>query len=241
MDFDELKERYRGLPIWARLLIALGIGLVPAGYVYYNEGEALTTELDEARTERDRAQVKLDRSIEKKKKIPEVEERLAELEEQLSKAKKVLPDSFRVEEVLQKAAVIAKETGVALNLFNPEEEKPGAGDYKYMELPISTEIEGRFNQIATFFDRLLHLEQSLFVRAIDIGSILPDGEAANEDLTKSPHRIALETRQKLQAKAKFHIVVYRSMTEREIADAEAAAGPAEEGRDARQRGASDDG
>lgn len=212
---DELKERYRNLPRWARLLLALVVGILPAGYVYYDEGEDLVLELEEANSAKESAQSKLDRAISKKKQIPEIEERLAELEEQLTKAKKVLPDSFRVEDVLQKTAMIAKETGVKFLLFKPEKEKPGVGDYKYMELPISTEIQGKFNQIAAFFDRLVHLDQTLFLRKIDVAANLDKSDAG--DMMLSPHQRALDVRQKIEVKTKFQIVVYRSMTEREIA------------------------
>ena len=48
MEIEELKERYKVLPIWARLLTAVVIGLVPAVYVYLDEGDALAARLDEA-------------------------------------------------------------------------------------------------------------------------------------------------------------------------------------------------
>lgn len=223
MDTDELRERYKSLPIWARLLIALGVGLLPGVYIYFDEGESLAADLEQANQEKETAQAKLDRAVAKKKKIPQIEERLAELEEQLAKAKKALPESFRVEDVLQKTATIAKETGVKLALFNPEQEKPGKGDYRYMELPIATEIDGKFNQIAAFFDRLVHLEHSLFIRNIDIGAVVGDpGKDAANNAKKSEHELAVQARQSLSAKGKFQIIVYRSMTEQEIAVADAA-------------------
>jgi Tfp pilus assembly protein PilO len=224
MDTDELKERYKSLPMWARLLIALGVGLLPGAYIYFDEGELLAASLDEANQEKEAAQAKLDHAIAKKKKIPQIEERLAELEEQLAKAKKALPNSFRVEDVLQKTATIAKETGVKLVLFNPEQQKPGRGEYRYMELPIATEIDGKFNQIAAFFDRLVHLEHSLFIRNLDISAVVE--EVARDSVSsgsKSEHQLAMEARQRLSAKGKFQIIVYRSMTDPEIAAADAAA------------------
>jgi Tfp pilus assembly protein PilO len=224
MDTDELKERYKSLPMWARLLIALGAGLLPGAYIYFDEGESLAVSLDEVNQEKEAAQSKLDLAVAKKKKIPQIEERLAELEEQLEKAKKALPDSFRVEDVLQKTATIAKETGVKLALFNPEQQKPGKGEYRYMELPIATEIDGKFNQIAAFFDRLVHLEHSLFIRNLDISAVV-DASSPNgvNNASKSEHQLAVEARQKLSAKGKFQIIVYRSMTDPEIAAADAAA------------------
>lgn len=221
MEVEELKERYRGLPVWGRMAIAVVLGLLPAAYIWLDEAEALEEQLEESKTQLDAADAKLKQAVAAKKRIPQIEERLAELEEQLVKAKKALPDTYRVEEVLQKTAAIAKESGVRMTLFNPEKEVPaGQADFRYMQLPIATEIEGKFNQVATYLDKLVHLEHSIFIKSVDIGSLEPD--ETTDKTHKSEYQIARENRQNLVVRGKVMMAAHRSMSEKEMNDADVA-------------------
>lgn len=215
MDREDLIERYRSLSVRTRILFAILLGLLPGIYIYFEDGQLLTEELEQVRTEHDAQQSKLDHALAQKKQIPQIEQRLVELEDQLGKARKALPENFRVEEVLQKAASIARETGIKIVLFKPGQEKPGVGEYKYMELPIATELSGKFNQIATFIDRLVHLKQSLLVRNISMNYVPFEDSLANS--TQTEHQRALDARQRVAALATVEIVVFRSMTEQEAA------------------------
>lgn len=217
MDLEELKERYKLLPLWVRFLIAGAIGLLPGAYVYYDEGDALQSQLDEVAGLEATARDKFESSRQQKANLPKLEEELAFTEEQLIKAKKKLPDSYRIEDVLQKAATIAKEVGVKLIAFDPGDEIPHNDTYRYVEMPIKTELQGRFSQIAAFFDRIVHLENSIFVRKIEMAKyrIEATPEAGAGQPQKTEFQIARENRQNLRLKATFDLVIFRGMTEAE--------------------------
>jgi type IV pilus assembly protein PilO len=222
METEELKERYKVLPLWARLGIAALVGALPALYIYYEEGDVLAADLETVIQDEESARIKFEKAREKKTNVPKLEEQLAFTEEQLVKAKKKLPDSYRIEDVLQRAATIGKEVGVRFVSFDPGDEKRGTGDYRYMEMPIATEIDGTFNQIAAFMDRVVHLESSVFVRNI---AMAPVDEAAEGAVPKDATGLdenalptfeeAQRARRDLRVKGKFDLVIFRGMTEAE--------------------------
>ncbi len=222
MDFEEIKERYRMIPLWGRFLIMGIIGLLPGGYVYWDEGEALQIQLDEASAAEVDARTKFEDSRKQKANLPKMEEDMLFTEEQLRKAKQKLPDDYRIEEVLQKAATVAKEVGVKLVGFDPGEETKHFQNYNYVEMPIKTEIVGRFSQVAAFYDRIVHLENSIFVRNIEMkpaakkaSATGTDGQPIQQEQQKTDFQLARENRQNLRLSATFDLAIFRSMSDAE--------------------------
>lgn len=219
MQLDDLKERYKVLPMWARLVACGLIGLAPAAYVYIDESEALQIQLDEGISQQTAARQKFETSRNQKANIRKLEEQLQFTKEQLFKAKKSLPDSYRIEDVLERVATIAKETGVQLVKFKPGGETLNQGAAQYVERAIATEIVGRFSQVAAFFDRVVHLESSIFLKKIQLERQAGATKtAAPTDAVLSEHQRALAARRDVKIGARFDLAVYRSMTDQEAAN-----------------------
>jgi type IV pilus assembly protein PilO len=225
MDLDEIKERYKLLPIWTRLVLMLILGALPAGYIYLEEGEYLEGDLSAAENERNDARANFEGARTQKGNIQQLEEKLASTEQQLEVAKEKLPDSFLVEDLLQKIAAIGQESGVNFKSFKPEgEPKPGKGEYKYMELPHDAVVAGQYNNIAAFLDRVAHLESTVFVKSIEIKRKKQEekgngtfGTAAG---TENAHKAAIESRKNTEVEANLSLVAYRSMSDTESATVE---------------------
>jgi len=219
ISFDELKERYKMLPVWARLAVAFSIGLIPCFYLYFDEGAVLNDKLVESQQQVLSSRQKFEEARKKKANLPQLEEQLAYTEEQLAKAKLKLPDRIVIEDILQKAATIAKQTGVQLSSFNPSPDIVHTQPYQYVEAPIATEVIGRFAQVATFFDRLIHLDGTIFMRHIELTRQEADGKNGNranqDEGTISAFDLAQNARHDIKVHAKFDIVVYRSLGERD--------------------------
>ncbi len=230
MELDEIKERYKSVPILGRLLCIAALAVLPALYTWWDEGTVLEETLVDSQSKEDAARVTFEKNRKMKGNLPELEAKLEFTEVQLGKARKKLPDSYRIEDVLQKAATIAKETGVKLKLFKPGKEARSGVEYKYFELPITTEISGKFSQVASFFDRVVHLEGTIFLRNIavqtraselneDTGAVRRDkNAAAAREL--SDYEKARRARTELTVDGRFEIVIFRGMSEREQALAE---------------------
>jgi len=217
ISVDELKERYKMLPVWARLAVAFSVGLTPGIYLYFDEGDALNDKLVESQQLVLSSRQKFEAAREKKANLPQLEEQMAFTEEQLAKAKLKLPDRIVIEDVLQKTATIAKQTGVQLSAFNPSPDIIHTQPYQYVEAPIAAEITGRFAQVATFLDQMIHLDGTIFMRHIELTRHEPEDKKAiraNQDEGPiSAFDLAQNARHDLQVHAKFDIVVYRSMND----------------------------
>jgi Tfp pilus assembly protein PilO len=237
MDLDELKERYKLLPLWTRLVLCMLLGLGPGALYYSDSGEFLLEDLENAKNARDGKRVQFERARSKKGNLPKLEEQMAFTEQQLEVAKKQLPDMFLIEDLLQKIAAIANESGVVMRSFKPDAEpKPGKGAYKYMELGHDASVEGRYNNVAAFLDKISHLESTIFIKSIEMISAL-DKENISEvpeegSATMAAHKAALESRKETKVTAKINLVAYRSMSTAEEAMAEDIGENPDEGGDA---------
>ncbi len=222
ISLDELKERYKLLPVWARLSIAVVIGVLPGIYLYFDEGDALAQKVVESQNNVQTSRDKFEDARKKKSTLPQLEEQMAYTEDQLAKAKLKLPDHIIIEDILEKTATIAKQTGVQLTAFNPAADIPHTLPYQYIEAPINTDVVGHFSQIASFFDQMIHLDGTIFMRRIELTRQDGDDKAragggpagAGAD-KKTAYEKAQDARQNLMVHAKFDIVVFRSLSEQE--------------------------
>jgi Tfp pilus assembly protein PilO len=235
MQLDELKDKYKAAPLWARLLAAAVIGMVPAAYFYMEDSETLAAALADAQGKESQAKQQFETAVDRKKNLPKLEEQLAFTEEQLIKAKKSLPDSYRIEDILEKTATIANETHVKLMSFDPGDEQPHDSPSMYVVLPFATQIVGGFAEVAAFFDRVVHLESSIFVKNIELtrATAEPSGApaararpGANVDpavaASQAAYQSAQAARQNSRVGAKFQLSIYRAMTDGETAGGVAA-------------------
>ncbi|MEZ4742703.1 MAG: type 4a pilus biogenesis protein PilO [Bdellovibrionota bacterium] len=217
MDSEELIARYRLLPMWARLLFGGFLGVIPAFYTYLDDGSSLDEQVLQMEGQLDSVQRKLSREQKKRNKIPELEEKLSFTEQQLKESSKRLPDDFKMDEVLQEAASIARDIGVKMKVFDPGEPIASGSAFRYMELPISLEISGKFQQVAAFFDRLVNMEKMVHVRDIKIKheqKTQTKAKSVAKDVDSEVQR-QKESRNTLQLLANGTMVIYRAMTSKE--------------------------
>jgi Tfp pilus assembly protein PilO len=210
---DELKDKYRAFPIWARLLMAFIIGIAPGACSYFDEVGVVEAGLAEAQAREEVARQKFEASRKTKAEIPKLEEQLVFTEGQLEQASKKLPESYLIESVLSLTATNAKQAGISLTGFKPSCELKGQSEFKFVERAIAVSAVGKFQQLASFFDKMVHSEMMLFVREI---AIEPNGskavDATPEATTElTPYQIAEKARQNLTLKASFKVVVFRAM------------------------------
>jgi len=228
MELDEVKERYKITPLWGRIVLCIILGVLPATYYYFESGEYLLEDLANAKNGRDGARSQFEMARNKKGNLPKLEEAMAFTEQQLQEARKQLPDTFFVEDLLQKLATLASEAGVTLNDLVPDAKPvPSDGEFRYMELGHKTSVTGKYNNVANFLDKVAHLESSIFIKEIVLtrSTTIPEEiltNAPTEQATPTPesksnadHQLALDNRKFTEVKADLRLVAYRSMTEGE--------------------------
>jgi Tfp pilus assembly protein PilO len=211
MGLDELKDKYRSFPIWARLMMAFIIGIAPGACSYFDEIEQIESGLLEAQMREAAARAKFEADRKTKGEIPKLEEQLVFTEGQLDKASKKLPESYLIESVLTLTATNAKQAGLTLTSFKPNCELKGQSDFKFVERAISVTAAGKFQQLASFFDKMVHSEMMLFIREIDIEPTASAGRDPSAAASLTPYQAAELSRQNLTLNASFKVVVFRAM------------------------------
>jgi|LauGreDrversion4_2_1035121.scaffolds.fasta_scaffold01871_3 Tfp pilus assembly protein PilO len=227
---NELRERYKILPLWGRLLAVTVIGFFPAAYIYFDEGAILEESVGSLEQQVEEARVKFREATNKHANLPKLEKDLQATQEQLAKAKRKLPDNYKIEDILEKVSTIANGSGVLIREFSPQDEVKKQEPYPYVELPINIEVAGVFAKVTDFLNGLIHLEGTVFLKGIDlkrmgwrdavrvaetINGATPSD--ANENQTLSKYKKAQQVRESLMVKATITMAVYRSMDGSEVA------------------------
>ena len=151
------------LPSGVRIGIIAAIAvLMGVGYdlgVYQDASDRLTR----LRTQELELQRKLSEVRSIAANIDEFRLEIDDLELQLSKVLRQLPDKKEIEVLLTDISNLGKTAGIEIKSFQRRDEVEHGF---YAEVPISIEIEGRYHDIARFFDLLADLP-----RIVNMGSL----------------------------------------------------------------------
>lgn len=212
-------EPYRSLSPLIRIVILVFIGIILFFLMYNSELSLLQEELNQAVFTKEQAEQRFLKIREIKENLPELERLYERKEKELEIASKKLPDNFIMDNIIQKTALIAQETGIVIKQFDPGRAVPSETAFRYAKMPIKIEVHGRFNQIAQFFDQIVHLDLLMHVKNIQIGlskqlaDDVPDGFSSggsNKDYDKQR-----SLRMYAKAFAFAELIVFRSLSQNE--------------------------
>ena len=191
VEVEDIVEKYRSSKMNVRLLIATIVGLLPALYYWTEEGERIQYDLDSAIQQKDTAETKFENGKRKVAQLPALLAKLSEIETQLRAAKKILPDSIHINNVLAAIGNLESEYNVKVTKFVPGTEIQPNPQIEYKELSIALEISGRFPQVMQFFDSLVHLPNLTHLRDITLeaGEEEEDNEASQGGLVAKANLI----------------------------------------------------
>lgn len=140
--------KFSKIPLGQRILfltlIILALGVAFALALYQPLLDDIDTRNNELRT-LNQEQEKLDQL---KANQNEIRAKLAKLSRQLIIAKEKLPDNAEVPSLLQRIHNQAKTAGLEINKFKREPDR--SKDY-YIEIPVSMELVGTYDELANFF------------------------------------------------------------------------------------------
>ncbi len=155
--------RLDNLPLWAQIALfgLLAAGLSGVFYVFYLKGlleqrEALSAEVK-----------KLEISVAQASAVASQLERfkaeVAELEERLKVLRSILPSQKETPTVLRSVQRMAASSDLKINKFIPRPLVPRAF---YVDWPIGMEVEGSYDGLGYFFERI-----SQFTRIVNVDNI----------------------------------------------------------------------
>ena len=209
---EEIVERLKFMPIWGRVISFALAGIVlPWYFVFMDEIDDADYQLEEAISEYESIESKFNRAKSQKNDMPELEKSLEFTRKQLEEAKTRLPDEYYMDSILEFVANSSDEAGVELLEFTPAEEQFKDTGYSYVELPISLSVQGTYNQIGVFFDKLVHMEKMVHIRDINSEKVVkenPNEGNLNIELSKQA-QLAQEL-EKIRVKTSAKMIVFRS-------------------------------
>ncbi len=169
--------RFENLPRSVQISIFTGVVLCLAFVFYFYYLKDLIKERDKVQAE----VVRLEKSVEQgtaiENQLKRFKQELTQLEQRLVVLQSILPAQKETPAVLRSVQQMAASSNLKINRFTPQPVVPRAF---HSDWPIQIEVEGNYNGLGTFFDKV-----SQATRIIDVGSISISG---SDEQAKDPSR-----------------------------------------------------
>lgn len=155
------------LPLSKRLLILLAVNLVTAGLVYwfltgpkYDEVKRLNGQLEELTAKLvENRQIAAD--------IPKYIREKEEMEAKLAAAVAQLPNAKEIPDLIDGISSSGEKSGLKIQLFKPGKEVPRGF---YAEVPVKMTVEGRYESLYEFSEKIANLPRIVNLGGMDIKS-----------------------------------------------------------------------
>lgn len=176
IDFDEQLDRLARIPKRVRHGIVAGILVAIAAGYYLTSYQDARAELTRLEGEAQELQVKLNNVRAITSNLAAFEQEAVELERTLEIALKQLPNRKQFEDLLRDISTAGKKVGVEIkSLRRKPEERHGF----YAEVPFEISLEGRYHDIAKFFERVSKLSRIVNIGSLDLKSSSRRGGAGS--------------------------------------------------------------
>ena len=179
---------YKKLGILAGVLLLLGFAY------YYIFLSSSYMQISEFQQEVDELELEVSKKRGIAANLKKYRQEVKELDLELSKALRELPDKKDIDSLLAKISDKAKNSGLQVELFQPSPEK--YGDF-YSEIPVQLKVNGRFHQVAVFFNEVGDLDRIVNLKEFAIKKL--DGDKKGQldiTLTAASFRFLDETERK---------------------------------------------
>ena len=164
------------LPAPARAGIIALIALLIGGFYYFSVYQSTNRQLQALHGQELELQRKLSEVRSIAANIAEFEEEITNLELKLSKVLRQLPNDKELEVLLTDISNLGKTAGIEMKSFQRKDEIVHGF---YAEVPIAIELEGRYHDIASFFDLMSKLP-----RIVNMGALSMSVASENLEATR---------------------------------------------------------
>jgi Tfp pilus assembly protein PilO len=212
MEAAEILVRYRKLGLKKRTLLLFLLSFSWISYLVIDRGYQLDDRLVQANRDRTTSQQKLRQFQQKEKEVPGLEKRLYRLVEELEKTKKIIPDHFPIDQILQKTAITAQDVDVKMEEFVPGTPVPSTTEYRYASLPIRVHIIGSYGKIVEFIDHIVHWPITVHVTNFQLSLL----DIATEDSLPPAAKRKNKRSDSTKISANMDMVLYRSLSSGEV-------------------------
>ena len=207
---EELIERLKHFPLSIRVTVAAILGVViPWYFMFWDDVNNINYELEMANGKYESIEGKFNRAKRQKTDMPELEKKIEFTRQELLKAKTKLPDNYQMDSILEFVATASDEAGAELLKFEPNEEAFKDTGYSYVEMPIQLSVQGTYNQIGVFFDKLVHMEKMIHLRDMNSQQVVNVAEPALANEMTQQARLAAQL-DGIKVKTDAKLIVFRS-------------------------------
>jgi type IV pilus assembly protein PilO len=162
-------DKFAKLPRAARVGLVIGVAVFVGALYYFLIYQKMSAERETLHVQETKLQRRLSEVRAIAANISAFESEIADLEVQLGAALRQLPNKKQLEVLLTDISNLGKTAGVEISSFRRQQER--VHDF-YAEVPIAIELEGRYHDIARFFDLMSKLPRIVNMGAlrVEIGS-----------------------------------------------------------------------
>jgi Tfp pilus assembly protein PilO len=197
-----LIERYRDLGLFKRNIVFAVIVFSYYGYTFYEEYSVLQEELLSESSLLEAAKGKYENNKNKIKGLPDLKVEVQELRLKLNKFYEKIPSKFFIGVVLKNIISASEESGVEIDVFDPEEKVRVNKVDNYSTKIISLKIVGSYDKIVGFFSSLLDKKLLFNISSYSLKLKSTDEDKPEEADSAAEKEITLD--------AKVNIIVYKS-------------------------------
>lgn len=162
---DSFFEKIAQLSKLQRILITLGSFILIGGIFVYFLYLPKYDEIDNLNKDYKSLSSKLNTAKKNARQLPKFQKEMEEAEGRFKIAMQVLPEKKEIPSLLSNVSQSGQESGLDFLLFVPQPNK--TYDF-YAEIPVSIQVNGRYHNLALFFDRVARLSRIVNIEDIDI-------------------------------------------------------------------------
>lgn len=168
---------FKKLPRSVQILVFTVVVLCLAFVFYFYYLKDIIKERDGIQTDIARLEVTVAQGTAIEGRLKRFREELKQLEERLSVLQNILPGEKETPTVLRSVQQMASSSNLKIQKFTPQPVVPQAF---YSDWPIQIDVEGNYNGLGTFFEKI-----SQATRIINVDSITITGIAKEQDMNPS--------------------------------------------------------
>jgi type IV pilus assembly protein PilO len=160
--------KLQNLPRSAQILIFAALGLVLSGIFYFMYLRDLIGKRDTLRAEVAKLEISVAQGRAVASQVERFKQELAQLEERLNILRKILPSEKETPQVLKSVQSMASMSNLNIMKFIPQ---PVANKTFYSNWPIQIDVQGSYDALGSFFEKISRATRIINVDTIAIHGI----------------------------------------------------------------------
>jgi type IV pilus assembly protein PilO len=145
---EDFIDKFNSVPLGQKVLVFILVMVLIAVGFWMLVYTPIQEDIDQANNKLNDLEQEKQRLEQLKRNQEKMSQKIADLQQELLIAREKLPASAEIPSLLQRIHNQAKTAGLEITTFQREDEVPRQ---YYIEIPVSMELEGTFDELANFF------------------------------------------------------------------------------------------